>query len=113
MKILKIIGIIILIPIVLIIGFLVILSLIPMTPNNYTKETKTGGNIEAKYLAMGNYKFKSTKKDGSELTKKYYIYYPKELKETNKKYPAVVVLNGTGVLPNIHKEEQECLQQSQ
>ena len=103
MKILKIIGIIILIPIVLIIGFLVILSLIPMTPNNYTKETKTGGNIEAKYLAMGNYKVKSTKKDGSELTKKHYIYYPKELKETNKKYPVVVVLNGTGVLPKKYK----------
>lgn len=42
MKILKIIGIIILIPIVLIIGLLLIISLIPMTPNNYTKEVKTG-----------------------------------------------------------------------
>lgn len=103
MKILKIIGIIILIPIVLIIGLLLIISLIPMTPNNYTKEVKTGGEIESKYLAMGSYKVKSIKKDGSELTKKYYIYFPEELQETNKKYPVVVILNGTGVLPKKYK----------
>lgn len=102
-KLLKIIGIIILIPIVLLIALLFIISLIPMAPNNYTKTTKTGGNIEAKYLAMGSYKVKNIKKDGSELTKKYYIYYPEELKNINKKYPVVVVLNGTGVLPKKYK----------
>ena len=103
MKILKIIGIIILIPIVLIIGLLLIISLIPMTPNNYIKEVETGGEIESKYLAIGSYKVKNIKKDGSELTKKYYIYFPEELQETNKKYPVVVILNGTGVLPKKYK----------
>lgn len=102
-KILKIIGIIILIPIVLVIALLVIISFIPMTPNNYTKEVKTGGDIETKYLSMGDYKVKNIKKDGSEITKKYYIYYPKELKNNNKKYPVVVILNGTGVLPKKYK----------
>lgn len=103
MKVLKIIGIIILIPIVLIIGLLFLLSLVPMTPNNYTKEVKTGGDIENKYLAMGDYKVKNIKKEGSEITKKYYIYYPEELKNSNKKYPVVVILNGTGVLPKKYK----------
>ena len=102
-KLLKIIGIIILIPIILIIVFLMILSLIPMAPNNYTKKVKTGGDIEAKYLAMGNHKVKKIKKDGSETTKNYYIYYPEELKENNKKYPIIVMLNGTGVLPKKYK----------
>ena len=74
-----------------------------MTPNQYTKEVKTGGEIESKYLAMGSYKVKSIKKEGSELTKKYYIYYPEEVKETNKNYPVVVILNGTGVLPKKYK----------
>ena len=37
------------------------LSLIPAVPNNYTKEVETGGDIEAKYLAMGEYKVKNTK----------------------------------------------------
>lgn len=100
---LKIIGIIILIPIISIIALLVVISLIPMAPNNYTKEVKSGGNIENKYLSMGNYKVSNIKKEGSELTKKYYIYYPKELKGNNKKYPVVVVLNGTGVLPKKYK----------
>ncbi len=67
---LKIIGIIILIPIVLIVGLLILISLIPSTPHNYTQEVKTGGNIESKYLAMGEYKVKNTTIKGSELTKK-------------------------------------------
>ena len=102
-KLLKIIGIIILIPIVLVVALLVIISFIPMTPNNYTKKVETGGDIETKYLAMGDYKVKKIKKEGSEITKKYYIYYPEELKNSNKKYPVVVILNGTGVLPKKYK----------
>lgn len=102
-KVLKIIGIIILIPIVLIIILLVIASFIPAVPNNYTKEVETGGDIEAKYLAMGKYKVKSTKSKATELTKYNYVYYPEELENSNKKYPVVIVLNGTGVLPKKYK----------
>ena len=102
-KILKIIGIIILIPVVLIIGLIVLLSIIPAVPNNYTKEVKTGGDIESKYLAMGKYKVKNTKSKSSELTKYNYVYYPEELENSQKKYPVVVVLNGTGILPKKYK----------
>ena len=102
-KVLKIIGIIILIPIVLIIGLLVLLSFAKVVPKNYAKEVKTGGNIEAKYLAMGKYKVKNTKSKATELTKYNYVYYPEELENSNKKYPVVVVLNGTGVLPKKYK----------
>ena len=52
---------------------------------------------------MGDYKVKNIKKEGSEITKKYYIYYPEELKNSDKKYPVVVILNGTGVLPKKYK----------
>lgn len=102
-KMLKIIGIIILIPIVFIIGLLALLSFVPAVPKNYTKEVKTGGDIEAKYLRMGKYKVKSTKSKATELTKYNYVYYPEELESSNKKYPVVVVLNGTGVLPKKYK----------
>ena len=102
-KLLKIIGIIIGISIVLFTALLVIILFIPMIPNNYTKEVKIGGDIEIKYLSMGDYKVKKVKKDGSEITKKYYIYYPEELSNINKKYPVVVILNGTGVLPKKYK----------
>lgn len=100
---LKIIGIILLTPIVLIIGLFVFLSFAKAVPKNYTKKVKTGGDIEAKYLAMGEYKVKSTKSESSELTKYTYVYYPEELENSNKKYPVVVVLNGTGVLPKKYK----------
>lgn len=79
------------------------LSLIPAVPNNYTKEVETGGDIEAKYLAMGEYKVKNTKSKATPLTKYNYVYYPKELENSNKKFPVVVVLNGTGVLPKKYK----------
>ena len=102
-KVLKIIGIIILIPIVLIIILLIIASFILAVPNNYMKEVKTGGNIESKYLAMEKYKVKSTKSKATELTKYNYVYYPEELENNNKKYPVVIVLNGTGVLPKKYK----------
>ena len=102
-KLLKIIGIIILIPIVLIIGLLVIAAFVPAVPNNFTKEVETGGGIEAKYLAMGKYKVKSTKSKATELTKYNYVYYPEELENSNKEYPVVVVLNGTGILPKKYK----------
>ena len=102
-KVLKIIGIIILIPIIIMIGLLVLLSLMPAVPKNYTKEVKTGGHLEAKYLRMGEYKVKSTKRKSLELTKYNYVYYPEELESSNKKYPVVVVLNGTGILPKKYK----------
>lgn len=102
-KVLKIIGIMILIPIVLMICLLVIASFIPAVPNNYTKKVKTGGEIEEKYLAMGKYRVKSTKSKATELTKYNYVYYPEELESSNRKYPVVVILNGTGILPKKYK----------
>lgn len=102
-KVLKVIGIIILVIIGLIILLIIAMSLIPMVPNNYTEKVETGGNIERKYLSMGNYKVRNIKRDGSELTKKYTIYYPEELENSNQEYPAIIVLNGTGVLPKKYK----------
>lgn len=45
-KMLKIIGIIILIPIALIVLFVVIATFAEMVPKNYTKEVKTGGSMK-------------------------------------------------------------------
>lgn len=70
---------------------------VSMAPYDYTESVQTGGEIEAAYLAMGNYPVDYVTRKGSSSTKKFYIYYPKELK--NSSYPVVVMLNGTGVLP--------------
>ncbi len=102
-KVLKTIAILFLVFVLLIIGLLVLVSFIPATPNNYTKTTKTGGDIEAKYLQMGKYKIKNSKSEASELLKYNYSYYPEELEISEKKYPIVIVLNGTGVLAPKYK----------
>lgn len=102
-RVLKAIAIIFLVFVLLIIGLLVLISLIPATPNNYTKTTKTGGDIEAKYIQMGKYKIKSSKSEASELLKYNYSYYPEELEISDKKYPIVIVLNGTGILAPKYK----------
>ncbi|MBQ4267398.1 MAG: hypothetical protein IJB93_04320 [Clostridia bacterium] len=38
-----------------------------------------------------------------EVVVKYEIWYPTELVSTNKKYPMVVMLNGTGVYASVYK----------
>lgn len=100
---LKILGVLILIPILLLITILVLVCFIPSVPNHYTEKVETGGEIEQKYLAMGNKKVKNAKSKATELTKYNYVYYPEELESTNKKYPVVIFLNGTGILPKKYK----------
>ncbi len=102
-KVIEVIGIIIFIIVVFIIGVLFFMLFIPAVPNHYVNEVKTDGKIESQYLQMGHCKVASFKKDGSELIKKYYVYYPEELEYNNKKYPVIIVLNGTGILPKKYK----------
>ena len=94
---LKIVGIVLLVLIVLIAGFLFWLSRRPFVPTNYTKTVETGGAIEAKYLAMGPYEVKQEKAEAPEDWKEFVAYYPAELEDSEEQWPAVVFVNGTGV----------------
>ncbi|MGN0866712.1 MAG: alpha/beta hydrolase family protein [Oligosphaeraceae bacterium] len=101
---LEVMGIAISIPVVLFLIFLVMPSCIPMTPNDYTKTVKTGGEIEGKYLAIGNDNVLMARKNvPGTAGKNFYIFYPEELNASHRKYPVVVMLNGTGVLPKKYK----------
>lgn len=102
-KIFKVIGVMILIIILLFIGLIFIISFVPAVPKNYTNDVKTGGDIEKKYIAMGSYDVKDIKIKATELTKYNYVYYPEELETADKEYPVVIVLNGTGILPEKYK----------
>lgn len=95
----KIIAIILLILILLVGCLLLLMSTIPSVPTNYTKTIKTDGSIEAQYLQLGPNDISYQKEKGTEFIKYFHIYYPQELKKTQKQYPVVVILNGTGVLP--------------
>jgi len=54
-KMLKVIGVIILFLAVLIAALFYFIAKSPSVPENYTETVKTGGEIEAKYLAIGSY----------------------------------------------------------
>lgn len=78
-KVLKIIGIILLIIIVLIILLIKILSKIPSVPDDYVKKVQTGGDIEAKYLAIGGYEVEHLESVTFSSLEKFEVYYPKIL----------------------------------
>ena len=75
------------------------ISTAQMAPDNYTSESKTGGEIEAKYLAGGGYETKSLVVEFSDDTDvgKITVWYPAELETGSGKYPVVLFVNGTGV----------------
>lgn len=110
-KVLKMIGIILLIVVLLIVAGLGFLYYVvyhaPMVPKEYWSEVETGGSIEANYLACGGYEVAHVEEKADEPVNQYVIYYPKELEQD--KYPVVVVVNGTGVFANKEKPLLEHL----
>ncbi len=106
MKVIKIILLIIVILAVLLVGGCVALGAIMNHRNeNYYKYATPAGEIEKKYTAMGelevSYKeFEAT----TDTYKKYEIWYPTEMKDTDTKYPLVIMANGTGVKASQYKE---------
>lgn len=97
LTVLKIAGIVLLVLILLIAGFLFWLSRRPFVPNDYTETVETGGALEAKYLAMGPYEVKQVKAEAPEDWKEFVAYYPAQLGDSGDQWPAVVFVNGTGV----------------
>jgi hypothetical protein len=96
-KILKTIGMILLILVALIAGFLFLASSAPSAPKDYTRTTETGGAIEAGYMKTGTYEVKHFTAEADEVLKKHLVYYPAELVSSDRKYPVIFSLNGTGV----------------
>jgi hypothetical protein len=85
----------------------VLLGILSQTavPKNYTEKVKTGGEIESRYLQMGSSDVSYMESSTLQSYKKYEIWYPSEIEaETgNRKYPAVVFVNGTGVKASEYK----------
>ncbi len=107
-KVLKIIGIIILIIIVLIAGFLFWLTHRDSSlKENYREDIQTGGAIEAAYLQDGPYETSYYEEAAVQVFEKYEISYPKELETENKKYPVIVVCNGTGWKGSLNKAQYQ------
>lgn len=95
----KVLLILFLIPAVLIVAlgaFYFIWDNYPDIRNGYNLEIKTGGEIEQRYLQFGSCATKKTTAKAGDPIKKYTIYYPEELEKSDKSYPMILVVNGTG-----------------
>lgn len=101
--ILIIVGIIVLLVLLLIGILLVVSATTQMVPKDYTATTPTGGEIEIKYLRMGQYDVSYSEKAVNDAFKKYEVYYPTELTDRDRVYPVVVFANGTGVAGSKYK----------
>ncbi|MGN1187637.1 MAG: hypothetical protein ACI4R6_04015 [Lachnospiraceae bacterium] len=96
-KVMKMIGIIFLTIIVLIAVLLFWNAHRQLLPDDYPKKIKTGGVIEQKYAQYGSYAVSYFEQDVPENYKKYEIWYPSEMLESNNTYPVIVINNGTGI----------------
>lgn len=96
LKILKIIGIIILIIIAALAAIYFYADNRRDIKTGYNQEIETGGSLEGKYLAGGDFETKKFTAKAEDPIKKYTVYYPAELESTDKEYPMILVLNGTG-----------------
>ncbi len=97
------IGVIVLLVILLVVILLIIGATKQMAPKDYTETTPTGGEIEARYLKMGPYEVSYCEEAVDETFKKYEVYYPAELTDSDRVYPVVVFANGTGVVGSKYK----------
>lgn len=100
MKVLKKIGlailIIVLVIVVAFVGLYLYMDNAPVIKTGYNDNIETGGDIEAKYLKNGKYETIKKTENADKPIKKYTVYYPKELESTDKKYPMILLVNGTG-----------------
>lgn len=95
-KLLKIIGILLAVILLLLLILSIYLKNKPAVPKDYQVTTETGAEIEKKYMANGNYEV-AKKEQGTLLSfEKFLIFYPKELETSDKKYPVIVIQNGSG-----------------
>lgn len=95
-KMLKCIGILFCVIVVSGIVLLKILASRPAAPKNYQSKVETGGEIEKKYMANGPYEVSTLENSVLQEFGKFVVYYPKELETEKKKYPVLVLCNGSG-----------------
>lgn len=94
-KMLKMIGIILLV--IIAIGFIAlkIVGSRPAAPTDYQQTVQTGGEIEARYMANGSYEVSMREDAVLQEFGKYIVYYPSVLETSDEKYPVIVLCNGS------------------
>lgn len=100
-KFLKAIGIILLIMIGVV---FIIFKLIEYRGNYYYNYLETEKELERGYSKLGDNKVSFKSFDANnDVLKEYEIWYPSDLENSDKKYPLVVIANGTGITASKYK----------
>ena len=108
MKALKVIGIVILVIVVIIAVFLFWLTHRDNSlKENYRDSIQSGGSIEADYLKTGPFATSYYEESTMQNFEKYEISYPTELETSDKKFPVIVVCNGTGWKGSLSKAQHQ------
>lgn len=90
---------------IVVVGVFLLFAVINHRNENYWKYVETDGEIETKYTPLGLYEVSYLEFDSeNENYKKYGVWYPSEMKDTEKTYPLVVMANGTGITASKYKE---------
>lgn len=103
-KVIKILGILFITIFVLVIALMIWNTKRQLLSKNYPNQIKTGGDIEAKYAQYGPYEVAYFEQTVLENYKKYEIWYPSEMENSNLTYPVIVINNGTGM----HASQQKA-----
>ena len=69
----------------------------PAIKNDYNQTVKSGGPIEARYLADGEYTVSYKEIKSMQDFDMFEIYYPSAIDSSSRKWPVVIFSNGTGV----------------
>ena len=71
---------------------------------NYAEYTKTEGELEKKYSALGGHEVSCKEYDAKDdVIGKYTLWYPSELDSKTIQYPVVIFANGTGSTASTYK----------
>ena len=71
----------------------------PLVKDGYQNEFEYKGKLEKLYAYNGSFSVDSLSVvSNDEAVKRFHVWFPSELKESTKKWPVVVMANGTGVL---------------
>lgn len=81
-----------------IVGTALLAAILNYKGANYWRFAKPQGMIETKYTSMGEHEVSLAEFDAPDAVwKKYEIWYPSDLEQSDQTYPVVVIANGTGM----------------
>lgn len=67
---------------------------------NYPEKTPAGGSLEAKYLARGKHRVEAFRTGAAAPMEHITVFFPEEMRTGAGRWPVVVMVNGTGIMPN-------------